>query len=355
LLGLQLLKWPTFFRTPSLDSIDRTVRNISGATITQIGELDELSLRLEELRVSGLFPAPHARRSPSISEMSRTSSSLKASAAAEPGEAVQARDAAKAAGDALRSEQTRGLLKKTFLAKRREPLFTQTATQSLEQKGKWADNSSDLRQAFAQGPIVANKLPLPRRSSAQPQNGTSTPRKGLPAPQDKVPEFAPLIRPAPTGLVAPTSLVFGSPSANFGGNGPSESSPYSSPSSRGGALRSNEKKRASSAVRLPPRDGSSPSPSSKPSSGFSFGALPPPPAPRTTVAGFRSFEGLQAPVPLFRQQGSAPEVQEITGEEEEEEEGEDEYDEEEYDESFGDEGDEDGFEDLTPIKEEADE
>jgi nucleoporin NUP159 len=348
------------FRTPSLDSIDRTVRNISSATVAQIGELDELSLRVEELRVSGLFPAPHARRSPSIGEMSmsRTSSSL-TSSAAEPaanGSETRGGTAAKIASEALRSEQSRKLLKETFLSIRKEPVFNQMATQSVQANGssKWTENSSDLRQAFAEGPIVANKLALPRRSSDRgsenkpssmmaAQGGSrsmATLMSGVPSPL-----FLP---PTETGVVAPPSFTFGSSSSLF--NSTPETQRLSPVSRSGGALRSNEKKRASSAVRLPPRDSSSPTP--KPSSGFSFGALPPAPSPRSTVTGFRSFEGLQAPVPLTQPEPEADDDEE----EEEEEEGE--YSgEEEYEDSFGDEGpeDDDGFEQLSSIKEERSE
>ncbi|KDE07199.1 hypothetical protein MVLG_02599 [Microbotryum lychnidis-dioicae p1A1 Lamole] len=200
----------TSFKAPSLDSVNRAVRNISSAVAEKTFELDELTVRLELMRVQPASTTSLSRsaraRSASITENSmNTPSILRASpgasvkALSSPGTTQLRPDVLATAQAALRAERSCAILKRALL-------HVQGPVSRLNQSAREKASSNahediaDLQLAFSRGPITGDRLPLPRRKPERPK--TPPP---APAP------VAPIIKAEPPGSAFGLSMSSSSP------------------------------------------------------------------------------------------------------------------------------------------------
>lgn len=386
-------------RAPSLDSVNRAVRNITVAVKEKTFELDELTHRLELLRVqpstsSALASSTSSRhRSRSIEGSPNTSALARStpikSKALTP--ATFHPDVVATANAALNAERSVAVLKKALLAVRKEPLVNKSACANVQAATKQPnkDSISDLQLAFAKGPITGDRLPLPRRPPPPPSPPSDPPTPKFAS--STLPAFSSPVAPrsvAPVAVSAPApAFAWSTPPApavssswsmpappvdspppltfkampQFSFAAPPTSLPSPPSTSRGSRNAGTATRSHSSAVQLRPTE----SPESKPASttkasSFDWGVVPST-TPKKPV-GFVSFGGgsttpLSAPPPASTQ---AAVQDEEDDEDYYEEGGEEDYEDEKYAEEYTQEwsGEEDGeFEEgsLATIGEEAEE
>ncbi|SCV74539.1 BQ2448_7568 [Microbotryum intermedium] len=190
----------TSFKAPSLDSVNRTVRNISSAVAEKTFELDELTLRLELMRVQPASTSSLSRsaraRSASITESSMNTSSL---LRASPGASVKALsspgtnhlrpdDLATAQG-ALRAERSCAILKRAVLNVQ-GPVSRLNRCASEEASSNAHEGIADLQLAFSRGPITGDRLPLPRRKPERAKTPPPAPAPVAPVIKAEPPNFS---------------------------------------------------------------------------------------------------------------------------------------------------------------------
>lgn len=194
----------SFRRTPSLDAVNRAVRNITAAITEKTFELDDLALRLDMLRVQPNTPTSLStsvlrHRTPSVTE-APLGTPLK-SKRAPPSPSVAA-----TAQAALKAERSVGILKRALLAVRSTPLLNVSARGSGG--ATRSEALSDLQLAFAAGPITGDRLPFPRRPHPPPT------LKPVVVPQP-APTFAPLAPsfalPSTPSFALPSNTPFDAP------------------------------------------------------------------------------------------------------------------------------------------------
>lgn len=155
----------SIYRAPSLDTINRSIRNVTAAAHEKAIELDSLAGRLDLLRLQPSSLALSTRhRSPSIptAEASLSSSVFRASPNVKSKSVVVKPDAVDTAKRALEAERRLACLKTTLLSVRKTPLLNQAAEESTS-KARTTHDIVDLNLAFAEGAITAGHLPRPRR------------------------------------------------------------------------------------------------------------------------------------------------------------------------------------------------
>ncbi|KAI5478768.1 feruloyl esterase-like protein [Pseudohyphozyma bogoriensis] len=123
------------FRTPSLDAVNRAVRNITVAVTEKTFELDDLAIRLDMLRVGPNSPAatPKSRQRALSIEDPFTSSPLRGSTKSTP--QTFHPNVVATAKAALSAERSVSVLKKALLAVRPAPLLNTTAVEGVNITG----------------------------------------------------------------------------------------------------------------------------------------------------------------------------------------------------------------------------
>ncbi|GAA5830463.1 hypothetical protein JCM3766R1_002730 [Sporobolomyces carnicolor] len=316
-------KGRTSFKAPSLDSVNRAVRNITAAVTEKTFELDQLAHRLDQVR---LGPSPDAtgqrrHRSPSVAldETINQSSVLRRSTAANARVSPASIAAAKAGLD---TEKSTANLKATLLALRADkPAVKVNETATAPVQGVKAQVAANLQLPFAKGVVTADRLPRPRRQApprspraalspipllpvfpASPALVKSTPAPSPPnlavAPTNETPLSTTTIettRPVkePTTTESRSPLTFGSTTearASGGGGAPlfpvlnlksapqfsfnpvaSTPPPAAASGTRGSAARTSKDRNHSSAAQLKP---ASATPSTTTTTSFDWGPLP---------------------------------------------------------------------------------
>lgn len=320
----------TAMKAPSLDSIQRSIRNISAGIGVKIFDLDELHTSFDML-------ARHSRGDRSITpsasipryesglgafNVSSMSSSLSLdSRTKQPHQAVTG---------ALESKRSSARLAAAWTAAHKKPIFNRSAAKEKkvdEQKAK-SYEIGDLQMSFAKGPVSLGK----RASPAPPTPAAAAP----PPPPSPFPSAFgafPISNQAPATSGTSSGFSFSSPTTSksfgtapdFKAASPSTHTfalpPSTSVFNPGGrdaestspaSVRSAHSKNRSrpTAVPLPPSNNSPIT-----SSSFSFGAPPfggnktsspatpslfgpPPPINQAAGTRFTSFAGLQAPTPI---------------------------------------------------------
>lgn len=158
-------------RAPSLDSIQRAMRNITVAATEKGLELDEIAARLHRMQVAerGNKPTTPRKTSFAMSPLKAVldqSSILRQSGSPSPGPSAPAngQGASEAAAAALGAERVAGNLKKALLSLRGSaPLVNRTACGS--QTAQLSRPSPEIQLAFSHGPITGDRLPRPRHFS----------------------------------------------------------------------------------------------------------------------------------------------------------------------------------------------
>ncbi|KAK4048627.1 hypothetical protein OIV83_004597 [Microbotryomycetes sp. JL201] len=158
------------FKAPSLDSVNRAIRNITVAVTDKTFEIDELAVRLDLMRVKLDSPARNgsvarkAKLREAIvddalgSSVFRASPLSKARPNGHPGVIATA-------SAALQAERTAAILKKSILERQAAPIVNKMACEPRSASKPLAldESMSDLRAVFATGPITGDRLPFPRR------------------------------------------------------------------------------------------------------------------------------------------------------------------------------------------------
>lgn len=335
-------------KAPSLDSIQRAVRNISTSVTERIYEMDELAMQMEMARLSAPTPRAEsrARDTRSMSRSRAFDSILDLSEALPKHGAISHAAASRSAATAVAADQASKDIKAVFLAARAEPILNRSAIRQTDGAGKNAGSrkdwdSSDLQMAFARGPVTLGQRVAPSPAPAAAQ--------AAPAVAPAAPNFGPGASPsansrvdAPAGPSSKPAFCFATPPALpqdiF--SLPPETLPFA-PGSRDSASLSassgihahakpNRRAGAPRAVPLPTR--ASASPTAPPSTFFSsgqgvgggafgsgssttstssgsgapapanfFGPPPPftPPVTRPRGPDFTTFQGLEQPKPLI--------------------------------------------------------
>ena len=350
-------------RAPSLDTVNRAIRNVSNAVADKTLELDDLDQRLSLLRLAPSSKSSLAvsarHRSPSVAEESLSTSIFRASPRGKAQEA-HSTDVVRTAKAALEAERRARLLKSAVLSTRPTPLMnTQPETVQLSATAPTRRDLGDLQLAFSRGPITGDRLPLPRRppppshdpSFSEPspiaQLGAPLPFSASPAPSWTMPSALPASAPeAPPPLTfkAPVSFSFATPPA-------ASPSTASSPGTQA-ASRTRESTRShSSAVKLRPSSGS-PASSTPSADVTSFWGVPKSTTAPSQVPGFVSFSS-----PSIQTANSRPSSGPTNGfgfsqDDSADDDDEEEEDEESYEGEEGDEWDEEGLETLNEEDEE---
>ncbi|KAL8291693.1 hypothetical protein RQP46_001951 [Phenoliferia psychrophenolica] len=251
------------FKIPSLDAVNRAVRNITVAVSDRMFELDELASRLDLLRVQP-DTAPElsvsrsrSRRSPSVDNT--LSTSLVGISSPRAKSSVVNPDVNATVQAALNAERSVSVLKRALLAVRSAPLLNKSACASAA-------------PSHAHHPISELHTPTPSF-----QHGGSA-GWSLPAP--------PASSPFPA-FKAPMSISFSTPITATANVSPA-SSAGSAPRGGGGAQRSSRSHQNAVALR-PTADATPPPPST-----FDWGDVPKP--KEVHVSNFISFG---APSPSF--------------------------------------------------------
>ncbi|KAM0787301.1 hypothetical protein ACM66B_007077 [Microbotryomycetes sp. NB124-2] len=308
------------FKAPSLDSVNRAIRNISLAVTEKTFEIDELAVRLDLMRVKLDSPVKsraaklQANARQAIVQDALSSSVLRASPAGKARPAVHPGVLATASA-ALQAERSAVILKKALLACRPSPIVNKVACEPPRALSLH-EPLSDLRAAFAAGPITGDRLPLPRRPpppsppalDSETASTVSTPRLESPtrpsssmqqtaaaAPLSSQSSFGafsasvpPNVPDSPGYGPAPPPLTFKAPISFSFATSPS-ASPLAAVTSGSSRTRVGTSRTHSSAVQLRPSSstagGSVAGPSVPKPSAFSFGDLPS--APKRDVAGFQ--------------------------------------------------------------------
>ncbi|SCZ99633.1 BZ3500_MvSof-1268-A1-R1_Chr3-1g06172 [Microbotryum saponariae] len=267
----------TSFKAPSLDSVNRAVRNISSAVAEKTFELDELTLRLELMRVQPASTTTLSRsaraRSASITENSmNTSFLLRASpgasvkALSSPGTTQLRPDVLATAQAALRAERSCAILKRALLNVQ-GPVSRLNQTASEKASSNAHEDIADLQLAFSRGPITGDRLPRPRRKPERPKTPPPAPAPVAPTIKTEPPSSAlglsmssssPFRSAGSQNLAAvPPPLTFKSaPQFSFAtSTAPRPSSPLSGASGGSGVSRGSKiSSSRSSAVKLRPSE-----------------------------------------------------------------------------------------------------
>lgn len=178
-------------KTPSLDSIQRTVRNISLSATTKSLELDDLLTEFELLKRStragsqSFSRTMRTTRSASVLSQDEDASQTPLPALGALGGALPSvkpsarRPQTDAVDAAIQAQKLSARLVPALLSARKEPILNRSAARNYDdtrtdhgREGQSAFSASDLQINFAKGPIqVAANRPPPARStkSAQPQ------------------------------------------------------------------------------------------------------------------------------------------------------------------------------------------
>ncbi|BGP58371.1 hypothetical protein JCM8202_001872 [Rhodotorula sphaerocarpa] len=282
-------------QAPSLDSIQRAMRNITIAAAEKGLELDELTSKLERARQRNpaLQPATPRQSSFGMSPLKAAleqSSILRESlpASPRPDASMPTPASAKdAAASALSQERIAGSLKKALLGLRASsPLVNRSACGS--QTAQLRRPATEIQLAFSQGPITGDRLPRQRQYS--PPRAMSLEAKPADDPKELFPAASPPREidsspaPAPVSVaqtsssapIFPSLDLKAAPTFSFAnaGSGPAASAafqpqPAATPS-RGSASRHAASRAHAGAVQLKPTG--SPSPSA--ASSFDWGPLP---------------------------------------------------------------------------------
>ncbi|GAA5902104.1 uncharacterized protein JCM6883_001299 [Sporobolomyces salmoneus] len=264
------------FKAPSLDSVNRAVRNITVAVSEKTFELDQLAQRLDQVRLGseGTPRRQDRHRSPSVAleETMNRSSVLRQTPAPSTAnglvtKSVPSASSIAAAKLALDTEKSTANLKRQLLELRRNqtPKINHSATAPVQ--GKKAEVAAELQLSFAKkGPITADRIPRPRRQQPPP-----SPRALSPIPL--LPVFP--SSPAPTKLVQTPQVE--TPKVETSKSEPAKPLSF-----------------ASTPISAPPSF-SFPSSSTTPS--INLNAAPP--APPSFSLGGLNPEGNAAPLPLF--------------------------------------------------------
>jgi len=176
----------SFDRAPSLDSVNRAVRNITVAVTEKTVELDELAQKLDQIRLGSSDGTPQRRqmrhRSPSVAleETLNQSSVLRQFSASNGTKPMLSSGSIALAKAALEAEKAAQLLKQKLLDQRsNKPLKINRSASAIVQNKK-ATVAADLQLSFAKAPITADRLPRPRRQSPPPSPQTLSPIPLLP-------------------------------------------------------------------------------------------------------------------------------------------------------------------------------
>lgn len=230
------------FKAPTLDSVNRAVRNITSAVKDKAFELDELAGRLDLLNVGGAKAGGQASTpakgrggakgvedwlegSPLKIGFGSPSTRLGASGkvnghASTASSVVVASDAAarqQATEAALGAVRAAAAVKKAMLAVRTAPV--------LRQVGGATAGKVEIQSAFANGPVTASQLPKPRGPRPPPLPKTAPavhkvqlpPLVASPAPAPKATVTAPAPAPAPLAPLFPAAAPPPSGFAGFTG------------------------------------------------------------------------------------------------------------------------------------------
>ena len=229
----------TAFKAPSLDSVNRAVRNITSAVKDKASELDDLALRIDLLNVGGVkagaaTSTPAKERGAAVtrgvedwlegsplrigqgSPVAKLGGGKANGHEQQPSSVLVASDAAarKQAGEAaLGSVRAAAAIKKAMLAVRTAPVLNQAGARGVDQ--------SEVQQAFAKGPVTAAQLPKPRgpRPAAVPKAVPAIQKVQLPplvaSPAAKPVVAAPV--PAPIAPLFPKTAANTTPAgSSFG-------------------------------------------------------------------------------------------------------------------------------------------
>lgn len=278
---------PTLRRAPSLDTVNRAIRNVTAAVSEKTLDLDEIAGRLDLLRLvsgPGSLAVSTRRRSPSISvEDSLSTSIFRASPRAKTPVVHTNPDVVATAKAALDAERSAKVLKTALLSVRTTPVVNRRACASATSTSVLKRDLGDLQLAFANGAITGDRLPLPRRPPPPPSPAPSSPESpvhanaylaALPSPAPWQPSASfgvqpttawsvPPTQPEQSAFGAPPPLTFKAP-VSFSFAAPTaapSTTPFSTAptaAAAGGSRARGSTRQHSSAVQLRPAGASSP-------------------------------------------------------------------------------------------------
>ncbi|GAA5834325.1 hypothetical protein JCM11251_007959 [Rhodosporidiobolus azoricus] len=203
------------FKAPTLDSVNRAVRNITVAASEKASELNDLSSRLELLRIRPASTStPRKGGLPRSSSMQTLDKSLSGSpvlrhpfAKASPNKSSSNSNAAAMAQAALGAERSAATIKNALLAIRG------SVTQINSIKGA-SSGVAGVQVAFAKGPVLAAQLPPPRKFVPPPPPRPISPPPLLAAVARPSPALPCLASPSTSSIAAPPPVI-ASPSPAF--------------------------------------------------------------------------------------------------------------------------------------------
>ena len=298
----------SLIRAPSLDTIARTMRNITVAVNEKTYEIDDLELRLDVLRLT----SKHTGSSTSVGTPSRKQPLPEAAHTTSPLRSALNRSAvnpkvAERAARALNDERKSFQVKHALLSARKEPILNRTmADKAAAASSSSRSTGADLLLSRA-GPIKFEALPSPRRATASAPSAVASSSKGT-AAQTLAPSAT-----ATFGASFPSQPTV-TPSSSWGQTSvfPSTPTPLTSaptfsplpdefvPLASGRDFENRRRAKGTAHSSAPKRSPSTNAPPAAPlgSGAFSFGPPPPAPGGAAKTSGMFSFAGLQAPVPV---------------------------------------------------------